>query len=79
MLFNNAIILFISVIVIITYLLHAPMGNDNHPLNNKMIVAVIALIDFTLSIVFYINRMIIATHETNFIILNGSKEIFTKN
>ncbi len=63
--------------IIIGILLRAPIENINHPLSdrqkniNQKIVRVIVGIDFTLLMVFCINRMTMASYQMVFIILNG--------
>ena len=77
LLFNNVIMVLITVTVMLAMFLYSPIENINHPLGearkrrNRIIARVIVLIDFTLLIVFYINRMAITTYEIIFILLNG--------
>ena len=76
-LFNNAIMVFVTALLMLLVFLYSPIENINHPLDetrkrrNRIIARVIVLIDFTLLIVFYINGMAITPYEIIFIILNG--------
>lgn len=77
LLFNNAIMVFVTALLMLLMFLYSPIENINHPLDktrkrrNRIIARVIVLIDFTLLIVFYINGMAIAPYEIIFILLNG--------
>ena len=75
--YKSVIILIITIAIIVEILLLAPIENINHPLSdtqknrNKIIVRVIVGIDFTLLMIFCINRMTMASYQMVFIILNG--------
>ena len=75
--YRSVIILIITIAIIVGILLLAPIENINHPLSdiqknrNKIIVRVIVGIDFTLLMIFCINRMTMASYQMVFIILNG--------
>ena len=75
--YKSVIILIITIVIIVGILLRAPIENINHPLSdtqknrNKIIVRVIVGIDFTLLMIFCINRMTMASYQIVFIILNG--------
>lgn len=77
LLYENIPILIITLITMIMVFIFSPVVNINHPLTkiqkrrNRIIVRLLVFIDFTLLIIFYINRMTIASYENIFVILNG--------
>lgn len=76
-LYKNKMIFIVSIIILIIIALFSPVLNENHPMSakgistNKKIIRIVNFIDIILLLIFFANKIIIASYEMIFIMFNG--------
>lgn len=76
-LYKNEIAYIVSLVVMAVIALFSPVLNENHPMSdkqikaNKTIIRIVIFVNFILLIVFYVNKMIVASYEMIFVMFNG--------